>query len=45
MALKLGLFLYIDDAIKKIMAVMEDDNYWGPVNIGSSKEVTVNGRC
>ena len=33
-------FLYIDDALDKIQAVMEKP-YSGPVNVGSSEEVTV----
>jgi GDP-D-mannose 3', 5'-epimerase len=35
-------FLHIEDAIKKIMAVMSEERYWGEVNIGSDKEVSVN---
>ncbi len=35
-------FLYIDDAIRKIYEVMMSKNYWGEVNIGSDKEVSVN---
>lgn len=34
-------FLYIDDAIKRIRAVMETDHYEGPVNIASDEAVTV----
>lgn len=33
-------FLYIDDALDRIQAVMEQD-YHGPVNVGSDEEVTV----
>jgi len=35
-------FLYINDAVRKIYEVMNKKKYFGPVNIGSSKEVTVN---
>ena len=34
--------LYIEDAIKKIYEVMMSQKYWGEVNIGSDKEVSVN---
>lgn len=34
-------FLYIDDAVRKIMTVAGHDTYDGPVNIGSDDEVTV----
>lgn len=34
-------FLYVDDAIEKIVAVAEHSTYEGPVNIGSDEEVTV----
>lgn len=34
-------FLHIDDAVEKIWAVMMNDDYWGEVNIGSDKEVSV----
>lgn len=34
-------FLYIDDAVDRILAVAFADDYDGPVNIGSDEEVTV----
>lgn len=34
-------FLYIDDAVQKILTVAEATDYEGPVNIGSDEEVTV----
>jgi GDP-D-mannose 3', 5'-epimerase len=34
-------FLFIDDALDRIQAVMEADEYEGPVNIGSDEAVTV----
>jgi nucleoside-diphosphate-sugar epimerase len=35
-------FLYIKDAIQKIYDVMASDEYYGEVNIGSDKEVSIN---
>lgn len=34
-------FQYVGDAVRKIYAVTMHKNYWGEVNIGSDKEVTV----
>lgn len=34
-------FLYIDDAIGKIWQIMVNDGYWGEVNVGSDREVTI----
>lgn len=34
-------FLYIDDALEKILMVAGSENYRGPVNIGSDEEITV----
>lgn len=34
-------FLFIDDAVRKILRVADSGTYAGPVNIGSSEEVTV----
>jgi GDP-D-mannose 3', 5'-epimerase len=34
-------FLYIDDAVEKILTVALSDVYQGPVNIGSDEEVTI----
>lgn len=38
-------FLYIDDALDKIIALTEAENYEGPVNIGSDEIVTVQQCC
>lgn len=35
-------FLYIDECIEGIMKLMNDDNFHGPVNIGSDEMVTIN---
>lgn len=35
-------FLYVLDALEKVMRVMMEDKYWGEVNIGSDQEVSVN---
>ena len=36
-------FLYIDDALDAIIAFMRQDNFCGPLNIGSEEMVTING--
>lgn len=35
-------FLYIDDCVDAILAFMRQDNFTGPVNIGSEQMVTIN---
>lgn len=35
-------FLYIDECIQGIMKLMNDDDFHGPVNIGSDEMVTIN---
>jgi len=35
-------FLYIDDCINAVLAFMRQDNFAGPVNIGSEEMVTIN---
>jgi GDP-D-mannose 3',5'-epimerase len=35
-------FLYIDDCIDAVLKFMEQDNFFGPVNIGSEEMVTIN---
>ena len=35
-------FLYIDDCIRAVRMFMEQDNFMGPVNIGSEEMVTIN---
>jgi len=35
-------FLYIDDCINAVLAFMRQDNFAGPVNIGSEEIVTIN---
>lgn len=37
------VFLYIDDALEKIYAIMANDDYYGPVNVASDTEVTIKG--
>lgn len=34
-------FLFIDDALEKIYRIMSEEDYPGPVNVGSDEEVTV----
>jgi nucleoside-diphosphate-sugar epimerase len=35
-------FLYIDDCLEAILRFMRQDNFAGPVNIGSEEQVTIN---
>lgn len=35
-------FLYIDECIDAVLKFMEQDNFLGPVNIGSEEKVTIN---
>jgi len=36
-------FLYIDDCIDGIIKLVENERFWGPVNIGSEEAVSING--
>ena len=35
-------YLYVDDAVAKIMAIMESDIYQGPVNVGKTGSISCN---
>jgi nucleoside-diphosphate-sugar epimerase len=35
-------FLYIDDCVEAVLRFMRQDNFLGPVNIGSEEMVTIN---
>lgn len=35
-------FLYIDDCVEAVLRFMRQDNFFGPVNIGSEEKVTIN---
>ncbi|MGG7036725.1 MAG: NAD-dependent epimerase/dehydratase family protein [Flavobacterium sp.] len=36
-------FLYIDDCLEAVLRFMRQDNFMGPVNIGSEEMITING--
>lgn len=37
---QLRTYCYIDDAIDQILAVTASPDYWGPVNVGASKQIS-----